>query len=142
MNLLSTLVLIPLLNPLLRYGGIEGGSTVQLEDRGVNNYFKRSQIPQPTRRKPRLAIEGNQLPKPSSYLARIYSQLYSQLNTLQIEFVIGLDYELFFWSYLQFYLIVRQEVVMILCNRVIRPFCITILYHNLLLFIDIFHIWS
>ena len=23
----------------------------------------------------------------------------------------------------------------------IRPFCITILYHNLLLFIDIFHIW-
>ena len=41
MNLLSTLVLIPLLNPLLRYGGIEGGSTVQLEGRGVNNYFKR-----------------------------------------------------------------------------------------------------
>mgnify|MGYP003556238193 FL=1 len=41
MNLLSTLVLIPLLNPLLRYGGIEGGSTVQLEDRGVNNYFTR-----------------------------------------------------------------------------------------------------
>ena len=40
MNLLSTLVLIPLLNPLLRYGGTEGGSTVQLEDRGVNNYFK------------------------------------------------------------------------------------------------------
>ena len=40
MNLLSTLVLIPLLNPLLRYGGIEGGSTVQLEDRGVNNCFK------------------------------------------------------------------------------------------------------
>ena len=40
MNLLSTLVLIPLLNPLLRYGGIEGGSTVQLEGRGVNNYFK------------------------------------------------------------------------------------------------------
>ena len=40
MNLLSTLVLIPLLNPLLRYGGIGGGSTVQLEDRGVNNYFK------------------------------------------------------------------------------------------------------
>mgnify|MGYP003504116719 FL=1 len=40
MNLLSTLVLIPLLNPLLRYGGIEGGSTVQLEERGVNNYFK------------------------------------------------------------------------------------------------------
>ncbi len=40
MNLLSTLVLIPLLNPLLRYGGIEGGSTVQLKDRGVNNYFK------------------------------------------------------------------------------------------------------
>jgi hypothetical protein len=25
-------------------------------------------------------------------------------------------------------------------RRVIRPFCITILYHNLLLFIDIFHI--
>jgi hypothetical protein len=24
--------------------------------------------------------------------------------------------------------------------RLIRPFCITILYHNLLLFIDIFHI--
>jgi hypothetical protein len=24
---------------------------------------------------------------------------------------------------------------------VIRPFCITILYHNLLLFIDIFHIY-
>ena len=41
MNLLSTLVLIPLLNPLLRYGGIEGGSTVQLKGRGVNNYFKR-----------------------------------------------------------------------------------------------------
>ena len=41
MNLLSTLVLIPLLNPLLRYGGIEGGSTVQLEGRGVNNYFQR-----------------------------------------------------------------------------------------------------
>ena len=40
MNLLSTLVLIPLLNPLRRYGGIEGGSTVQLEGRGVNNYFK------------------------------------------------------------------------------------------------------
>ena len=40
MNLLSTLVLIPLLNPLLRYGGIEGGSTVQLEDRGINKYFK------------------------------------------------------------------------------------------------------
>ena len=39
MNLLSTLVLIPLLNPLLRYGGIEGGSTVQLGDQGVNNYF-------------------------------------------------------------------------------------------------------
>ena len=38
MNLLSTLVLIPLLNPLLRYGGIEGGSTVKLEDRGVNYY--------------------------------------------------------------------------------------------------------
>lgn len=43
MNLLSTLVLIPLLNPLLRYGGIEGGSTVQLEGRGVNNYFKRQE---------------------------------------------------------------------------------------------------
>ena len=41
MNLLSTLVLIPLLNPLLRYGGIEGGSPVQLEDREVNNYFMR-----------------------------------------------------------------------------------------------------
>ena len=41
MNLLSTLVLIPLLNPLLRSGGLDGGSTVQLEDRGVNNYFKR-----------------------------------------------------------------------------------------------------
>ena len=41
MNLLSTLVLIPLLNPLLRYGSIEGGSTVQLGGRGVNNYFKR-----------------------------------------------------------------------------------------------------
>ena len=40
MNLLSTLVLIPLLNPLLRYGGIKGGTTIQLEDRGVNNYFK------------------------------------------------------------------------------------------------------
>ena len=40
MNLLSTLVLIPLLNPLLRYGGIEGRSSVQLEDRGVNNNFK------------------------------------------------------------------------------------------------------
>ena len=40
MNLLSTLVLIPLLNPLLRYGGIKGGSTVQLGGRGVNNYFK------------------------------------------------------------------------------------------------------
>jgi hypothetical protein len=25
-------------------------------------------------------------------------------------------------------------------GEVIRPFCITILYHNLLLFIDIFHI--
>jgi hypothetical protein len=25
-------------------------------------------------------------------------------------------------------------------EEVIRPFCITILYHNLLLFIDIFHI--
>jgi hypothetical protein len=25
-------------------------------------------------------------------------------------------------------------------NGVIRPFCITILYHNLLVFIDIFHI--
>jgi hypothetical protein len=25
-------------------------------------------------------------------------------------------------------------------NVLIRPFCITILYHNLLLFIDIFHI--
>ena len=43
MNLLSTLVLIPLLNPLLRYGGHEGGSTVQLKDRGVNNYFKRQE---------------------------------------------------------------------------------------------------
>ena len=41
MNLLSTLVLIPLLNPLLRYGGIEGGSTVQLKGRGDNNYLKR-----------------------------------------------------------------------------------------------------
>ena len=41
MNLLSTLVLIPLLNPLLRYGGIKEGSTMQLEGRGVNNYFKR-----------------------------------------------------------------------------------------------------
>ena len=30
----------PSLNPLLRYGGIEGGSTVKLEDRGVN-HFKR-----------------------------------------------------------------------------------------------------
>jgi hypothetical protein len=27
-----------------------------------------------------------------------------------------------------------------ICENVIRPFCITILYHNLLLFIDIFHI--
>jgi hypothetical protein len=27
-----------------------------------------------------------------------------------------------------------------LCNALIRPFCITIFYHNLLLFIDIFHI--
>ena len=43
MNLLSTLVLIPLLNPLLRYGGNEGGSTVQLEGRGVTNYFKRQE---------------------------------------------------------------------------------------------------
>ena len=41
MNLLSTLVLIPLLNPLLRYGGHEGGSTVQLEGQGANNYFTR-----------------------------------------------------------------------------------------------------
>ena len=40
MNLLSTLVLIPLLNPLLRYGGIKGGSTVQHGGQGVNNYFK------------------------------------------------------------------------------------------------------
>ena len=44
MNLLSTLVLIPLLNPLLRYGGIEGGSTVHLEGRGVNNYFTRQDL--------------------------------------------------------------------------------------------------
>ena len=36
MNLLSTLVLIPLLNPLLSYGGIEGETTVELEDKGVN----------------------------------------------------------------------------------------------------------
>ena len=36
MNLLSTLVLIPLLNPLLSYGGTEGESTVELEDKGVN----------------------------------------------------------------------------------------------------------
>ncbi|KAM0926813.1 hypothetical protein ACQ4PT_003009 [Festuca glaucescens] len=42
---------------LARYGGIEGGSTVQLEGRGVNNYFKgtgtcqKSQTPHPTRRK-------------------------------------------------------------------------------------------
>ena len=41
MNFLSTLVLIPLLNPLLRYEGIEGGTTVQLKGRGDNNYFKR-----------------------------------------------------------------------------------------------------
>jgi hypothetical protein len=27
-----------------------------------------------------------------------------------------------------------------LCGYLIRPFCITILYHNSLLFIDIFHI--
>ena len=41
LNLLSTLVLTrSLLNPLLRHGGIEGGSTGKLEDRGVN-YFKR-----------------------------------------------------------------------------------------------------
>ena len=39
MNLLSTLVLIPLLNPLLRYGGIEGESSEQIKDKGVNNYF-------------------------------------------------------------------------------------------------------
>jgi hypothetical protein len=43
MNLLSTLVLIPLLNPLLRYGGIEGGSTVQLEGQGANNYFTKQE---------------------------------------------------------------------------------------------------
>jgi hypothetical protein len=36
MNLLSTLVLIPLLNPLLSYGGTEGESTGELEDKGVN----------------------------------------------------------------------------------------------------------
>ena len=39
LNLLITLVLTrSLLNPLLRHGGIEGGSTVKLEDRGVNYY--------------------------------------------------------------------------------------------------------
>ena len=36
MNLLSTLVLIPPLNPLLSYGGTEGETTVELEDKGVN----------------------------------------------------------------------------------------------------------
>jgi hypothetical protein len=30
--------------------------------------------------------------------------------------------------------------VMSVVGTLIRPFCITILYHNLLLFIDIFHI--
>jgi hypothetical protein len=32
------------------------------------------------------------------------------------------------------------KVIGKLSSGVIRPFCITILYHNLLLFIDIFHI--
>ena len=65
MNLLSTLVLIPLLNPLLRYGGIEGESTVQLEGRGVNIYFKEQDPVRGVKHyiqqgeKPRLAIEGN-----------------------------------------------------------------------------------
>ena len=37
MNLLSTLVLIPSpLNPLLRFKVIEGETTVELEDKGVN----------------------------------------------------------------------------------------------------------
>jgi hypothetical protein len=41
LNLLSTLVVtLFLLNSLLSHGGIEGGSTVKLEDRGAN-YFKR-----------------------------------------------------------------------------------------------------
>ena len=37
MNLLSTLVLIPLLNPLLSYEVTEGETTVELEDKGVND---------------------------------------------------------------------------------------------------------
>jgi hypothetical protein len=40
LNFLSTLILIcSLLNPLLRPAGIEGGSTVKLEDGEVNHYM-------------------------------------------------------------------------------------------------------
>jgi hypothetical protein len=34
----------------------------------------------------------------------------------------------------------KLSVVLYFWRALIRPFCITILYHNLLLFIDIFHI--
>jgi hypothetical protein len=46
------------------------------------------------------------------------------MNTLAFLFTIGIT----------FYCEMRRQM------SKVRPFCITILYHNLLLFIDIFHI--
>jgi hypothetical protein len=45
-------------------------------------------------------------------------------------------------SFLLYFIVVCMNVGFLPSSacRMIRPFCITILYHNLLLFIDIFHI--
>jgi hypothetical protein len=91
-----------------------------------------------------LIAEGDQvifpsterIPKPpSGYRVMFLAFLLRGLSLPSHEFLRGL---LFVYG-VQLHQFTPNSILHIACF-VIRPFCITILYHNLLLFIDIFHI--